>query len=103
MLAKLASDNHISGIVTTNFDTLIEKAFLQKGVPFTEYSTVNDYLALKEYGGIPIHKIHGSAKKAIYAIDTAQQKLQGFSGEDFLFGTDFILIRVSKDSKQGIY
>lgn len=123
-LAKLAKEKHIAGIVTTNFDTLIEKAFDQMHVPYTLYSVDEDYQKQDSFTGIPICKIHGSAEKAILSIDTVQQKLQGlsvekkymlrklfsenhilfigFSGEDFLFGSDYIPVKVNKTNDYGI-
>jgi len=123
-LAKLAKEKHITGIVTTNFDTLIEQAFEKMHVPYTLYSVDEDYQKQDSFTGIPICKIHGSAEKAIFSIDTVQQKLQGlsvekkymlrklflenhilfigFSGEDFLFGSDYIPVKANKSNDYGI-
>lgn len=123
-LAKLAKEKHIAGIVTTNFDTLIEQAFDQEHVPYNLYSVDEDYQKQDFLNGIPICKIHGSAEKAILSIDTVQQKLQGlsveknymlrklfsenhilfmgFSGEDFLFGSDYIPVKANKSNDYGV-
>ncbi len=113
LLAELAKKKIISAIITTNFDTLLEKAFTEKNVPYYVCSTPADY----EHNDsvlFPIYKIHGSADKSKYAIDTVMQKLaglsvgkkevmrelfaknhvlfMGFSGEDFLIDSDYIPI-----------
>lgn len=117
MLAELAKEGVISAIITTNFDTLIERAFKEKKVNYNVIDVVSDYYT-KERGGFPIYKIHGSADNPAHAIDTVKQKLRGlpiekkdtmkriiecnhilfmgFSGEDFLFGTDYIPVQKSK-------
>ncbi len=124
MLAALARQGRISGIVTTNYDTLIEKAFQESSVPYDVYSDDESYQKQINSETFPIYKIHGSAENALHAIDTAQQKIQGlsnekkhvlknlfsenhllfmgFSGEDFLFGTDYIPVRANKGNDYGI-
>lgn len=120
LLAHLAENGEISGIITTNFDTLIEQAFCEQGVPYFVYLHEEDYTDF-EYKGFPIYKIHGSVIDTDTAIDTAQQKLQGlseakrqllhkvfrenhvifmgFSGEDFAFAHDYFPLT---DAKHGI-
>ena len=117
MLAELAKDGVISAIITTNFDTLIERAFAEKHIEYNAIDVPSDYYT-KKREGFPIYKIHGSADNSEYAIDTVKQKLgglsiekrktmegiiesnhilfMGFSGEDFLFGTDYIPIQKNK-------
>lgn len=120
LLAQLAECGEIAGIITTNFDTLIEQAFAEHGFPVLTYVCDEDYADFK-YKGFPIYKIHGSVTDTDTAIDTAQQKLQGlsaakkqllsrifrenhiifmgFSGEDFAFDCDYIPLA---DAKCGI-
>lgn len=124
MLAELAKSGIISSIVTTNFDTLIEKAFNQLEIPINVYNTPMDYYDAEVDSRFPIYKIHGSADKSEFAIDTVHQKLQGlsiekreimkklfaenhivfmgFSGEDYLFGTDYIPIQANQLNDYGI-
>lgn len=124
MLAQLFDLGIIHAIVTTNFDTLIEKAFEQKKISFSVYNSPLDYYQEKDVNSCAIYKIHGSANKTEFAIDTIHQKLKGlsiekkhilqklfsenhilfvgFSGEDFLFGTDYIPVRANKMNNLGI-
>lgn len=117
MLAELAKSNTISAIVTTNFDTLIERAFEEKNIPHCVYSAPDDF-EHSDLNSFPIYKIHGSADNPLYAIDTVMQKLSGlsvgkktvmrdlfsnnhvlfmgFSGEDFLIDSDYIPISSCK-------
>ncbi len=66
-IAKLAKAGIVENIVTTNFDTLFEKALeaesLIEGVHFKVYYSEDDFeLAVKGYGKfIRVIKIHGSA------------------------------------------
>lgn len=120
LLAQLAESGEISGIITTNFDTLIEQAFQNHGMSCSVYLHDEDY-ANFEYKGFPVYKIHGSVMDTDTAIDTAQQKLQGLSaakrqllrrtfqenhiiflgvsGEDFAFDRDYFPLT---DAKCGI-
>ncbi len=119
MLADLARRNSIYAIITTNFDTLLEKAFERKGVLYKKFDTVSDYYIDDNSNTFPIYKIHGSADNAEDAIDTVHQKLgglsiekketmkvlfannhvlfMGFSGEDYLFGSDYIPIQENRE------
>lgn len=124
MLAQLFDLGIIHAIVTTNFDTLIEKAFEQKKVSFSVYNLPMDYYQKKDGNCCAIYKIHGSANNPEFAIDTIHQKLKGlsaekkyilqklfaenhilfvgFSGEDFLFGTDYIPVHANEINNFGI-
>lgn len=124
MLAQLFDLGIIHTIVTTNFDTLIEKAFEQRKVSFSVYNSSMDYYQEKDVNSCALYKIHGSANKTEFAIDTIHQKIKGlsiekkhilqklfaenhilfvgFSGEDFLFGTDYIPVRANKMNNLGI-
>jgi hypothetical protein len=113
-LATLAAEGKLAAIVTTNFDSLIERAFGDLGVA----------LEVKAAGGawpIPdlspdsacqLVKVHGSALQADSLVDLANQKTQGlppmlrawlsrlfseypllvagFSGADLEFGPDYL-------------
>lgn len=115
LLASLAQEGKIQAVITTNFDTLIEQAFDETGVPYTVYSNENDFYITETDGRFPIYKIHGSVIDTQSAIDTASQKLRGlsagkyqllcrvfhanhiifmgFSGDDFSFGQDYLPLK----------
>jgi len=119
MLADLAQSKSICAIITTNFDTLLETAFEQKGVLYNSFDAISDYYIDNKSSKFPIYKIHGSANNTDYAIDTVHQKLKGlsvekrevmkklftnchvlfigFSGQDFLFGSDYIPIQANRE------
>lgn len=108
----------------TNFDTLLEKAFEQENVLYTVYDSPENYVEKNVSKHFPIYKLHGSAGKTQFAIDTVHQKMQGlslekqevlkrlfaenhiifmgFSGEDYLFGTDYIPVKVNREKGFGI-
>lgn len=120
LLAHLAETRQIAGIITTNFDTLVEQAFNTHGVPYFVYLHEKDYADFSDKG-FPVYKIHGSVMDTDTAIDTAQQKLRGLSkakkqllskvfqqnhiiflgvsGEDFAFDQDYFPLA---DAKHGI-
>lgn len=124
MLAQLFDLGIIRAIVTTNFDTLIEKAFKQKKISLSTYNSPEDYYQEKDENSCALYKIHGSADKPEFAIDTIHQKYKGlsvekiqimqklfaenhilfvgFSGEDFLFGSDYIPVSANKNNNFGI-
>ena len=119
MLADLAQSKSICAIITTNFDTLLETAFKQKGVLYNSFDAISDYYIDNQSSKFPIYKIHGSANNTDFAIDTVHQKLKGlsvekrevmkklftnchvlfigFSGQDFLFGSDYIPIQANRE------
>lgn len=123
LLARKARKGAISGIVTTNFDTLLEQAFEQENVGYKVYDEDENYKKILP-GVFPIYKIHGSSTNPTKAIDTVHQKLQGlsvekriilkklfsenhilfmgFSGEDFLFGTEYLPVQENKINHYGI-
>lgn len=114
LLASLAKEKKIRAIVTTNFDTLMEKAFIIKEVPFKTYDSSCDFRLENDLNAFPIYKIHGSVTNTKEAIDTVSQKIpglstekrevlqnllennhfifMGFSGADFDFKDDYIPI-----------
>jgi hypothetical protein len=110
-VARLAQRGVIAAIVTTNFDTLIERSLDDIGVRYTCYSAPQHYWSKKQVG-LPIFKIHGSAGATGSLIDTVGQKLRGlaplvrtrlakvfakhsvlalgYSGGDLEFGSDYL-------------
>ncbi|GEP61011.1 SIR2 family protein [Reyranella soli] len=112
-VARLARSGFISAIVTTNFDTLIERALGDEKIAVKVYSRPYDYREKRR--GYTVFKIHGSADADATLIDTVGQKLRGlppyvrvrlnrlfrkhsvvvlgFSGGDLEFGADYLAMR----------
>lgn len=113
-LAELAGQGKISAIITTNFDTLIERAFFNRNIPYRVIISDKDFQSYRDGGSCAILKIHGSVSAQISLIDTITQKMKGlsddkrdclkklfgkhtvcvlgFSGDDFFFDEDYIPI-----------
>ncbi len=113
-LAELAEQGKISAIITTNFDTLIERAFYNRNVPYRVIISDKDFQSYRDGGSCAILKIHGSVSVQISLIDTITQKMKGlsddkrdclkklfrkhtvcvlgFSGDDFFFDENYIPI-----------
>ena len=113
-LAFLAQRGQLKAIITTNFDTLLEQAFHNIGVPYRLLINENDYLNSKDKPECLIIKIHGSVTDEGSLIDTVTQKMKGlpqfkkqkldqlfqayhvyvlgYSGEDFRFGNNYLPI-----------
>jgi len=63
MVMDLVNRNFISGIVTTNFDVLLEIAASRSGISKLRFLWRNeDYDSTMELGQVPVLLIHGSAK-----------------------------------------
>jgi len=84
-LATLAKAGKLKAIITTNFDTLIERAFERMGVPlkvlvdpedFIEYITNQDFLDEINSPCILV-KLHGTASRPKTCVDTLAQRKQG--------------------------
>lgn len=110
-IARLVRKGAIAAIVTTNFDTLIERALVEERVAFDRLSAAADYHRTLR-PGCPLFKVHGSAAPGSAAIDTVGQKLRGlpphvrarlrhlftrhpvvalgYSGGDLEFGADYL-------------
>ena len=58
-IARLAASNHISGVVTTNYDTLLERAASAKGLAFNVVSPAKHFTR-HTVGIFPIIKLHGT-------------------------------------------
>lgn len=113
-LAELAEQGKISAIITTNFDTLIERAFFNRNIPYRVIISDKEFQSYRDDGSCAILKIHGSVSAQISLIDTITQKMKGlsdekrdclkklfrkhticvlgFSGDDFFFDEDYIPI-----------
>ena len=84
-LSLLASAGILKGIVTTNFDRLIEQGLKSNDLRFKSFINEKDFKILAESrrneddrtGSIPVIKIHGSVELPTSMIDTLQQRLHG--------------------------
>jgi tetratricopeptide (TPR) repeat protein len=122
-IAELAHRGLCRGVVTTNFDTLLESAFRKADLACDVLETPEDFRDNPK-SGCPIYKIHGSVTATRGLVDTVSQKLRGlpfpvrarlidlyhryhilvvgFSGEDLKFGADYLALSALKDSDKGI-
>ena len=78
-LVELAKRGILKAVVTTNFDTLIENAFLQKAVPLLTIVQNEEYYELSQALTCKLFKIHGSVTDYDSLIDTVTQKAVGLS------------------------
>lgn len=84
-LATLAKAGFLRAIITTNFDTLIERAFEIIGAPLTVYVDPEEYEKiitqeqLIEEENVPcmLLKLHGTATRPKTCVDTLAQRKQG--------------------------
>ena len=74
-LAGLAGAGTLAAIASTNFDTLIERAFRERGVPLDVFARPADYA--RAPAALPLYKIHGSAGDDASIVDTVTQKIGG--------------------------
>jgi tetratricopeptide (TPR) repeat protein len=122
-VAELARRGSCRSVVTTNFDTLLERAFRAAGVECEAFETPEDFRRSPK-AACPIYKIHGSVTAAAGLVDTVSQKLRGlsfavrarlidlyhcshvlvigFSGADLAFGADYLALSALKDGDKGI-
>ena len=122
-IAELARRGLCRGVVTTNFDTLLESAFRKAGLECEVFETSDDFRASPK-GDCPIYKIHGSVTATRGLVDTVSQKLRGlsspvrarlidlhhryhvlvvgFSGADLVFGADYLALSALKVGDKGI-
>jgi len=111
-LADLARRGVLRTIVTTNFDTLIERAFREADLPLTVLTAKDHVEAAPPAGATALYKIHGSVTDTSTLVDTVGQKLRGlppevhqrlgelfrshhvlvvgYSGADLKFGCDYL-------------
>ena len=122
-IAELARTRRCVAVVTTNFDTLLERAFRGAGVECDVFETSEDFRRMPK-SGCPIYKIRGSVKASAGLVDTVSQKLRGlsfpvrarlidlyhrnhilvvgFSGADLAFGMDYLALSALKSSDKGL-
>ena len=123
-LAELARKGVLRAIVTTNFDTLIERAFRESGVPLNVYTKEDDYTDSINLQVCTLYKVHGTVTTAQTMKDTVTQKLRGlsypikkhlqtlfthfpvlvtgFSGADLKFNPDYFSFMTISNSAPGI-
>src|SRR5258708_743459 len=77
-LATLARTGACRAIVTTNFDTLIERACTDANVPVEVFATPDDFRRSVP-PAFALYKIHGTATRTTSLVDTVSQKLRGLS------------------------
>jgi len=122
-LATLARRGMLRTIVTTNFDTLIERAFRDASLPLDVVTVANLGDAGFDDGSrrTCLYKVHGSVTAVDTLVDTVSQKLRGlpvplrerlaqlyathhvlvlgYSGADLQFGNDYLgLSAIGRDS-----
>jgi hypothetical protein len=76
LLAQLARDGSLCSVVTTNFDTLIERAMRTTGAVSTTFEPLTASPPPAAVG-TPVVKLHGTAGHAATLIDLAKQKRRG--------------------------
>ena len=123
-LAQMAREGSLRAIVTTNFDTLIEKAFDREGVPLQVVSEAKNYRDAATGASCTLFKIHGSVNELTSLVDTIGQKIQGlpatvrdalavlfaehhalvvgYSGADLEFGADYLCLTAARGSRHGL-
>ena len=79
-MAELAGRGVLKIILSTNFDTLIEQAFDDAGVPL-EVAVGETGLAGLSGSACVLMKLHGSVGAHSTLIDTVRQKLRGLPGD----------------------
>lgn len=111
-LAELAARGALRAIVTTNFDTLIERAFRERGVALQVFAQPQDFEQPPAFEHCVLYKIHGTVGAETTFVDTVSQKMRGlgpakrthlravydtfhtlvvgFSGADLAFGQDYL-------------
>jgi len=78
-IAAIAATGHLRGIVTTNFDRLIELTLEAHNISHETFFTEEQFetLAARAAGAIPVIKVHGSVESAESMVDTLRQRMQG--------------------------
>ena len=111
-LAELAARGALRAIITTNFDTLIERAFRDRGVALQVFTQPRDFEKEPAFEHCLLYKIHGTIGADTTFVDTVSQKMRGlgpakrthlhavykafhtlivgFSGADLAFGHDYL-------------
>ena len=114
-LARLAARSVVQVLVTTNFDTLIERAFREEGLRLAVLSSDADLAHPPQLqASATLLKIHGTVTESATLVDTVTQKLRGlplsirhtldavfhdqhvlvvgYSGADLSFGDDYLAL-----------
>lgn len=80
-IAALATAGHLSAVVTTNFDRLIEHALTAAGIAFRVYCAPDEFTTLdadlKTDSQVPVIKVHGSVERPDTMVDTLRQRVTG--------------------------
>jgi tetratricopeptide (TPR) repeat protein len=130
-LATLAQAGFLKAIITTNFDTLVERAFEIVGVPITvlvdpeDYDKIDIDREVLNNNGSPcvLLKLHGTATRPDTCVDTLAQRKQGlhpniikalnylgaqtfwillgYSGADLEANPNYLGIRARKNNSPG--
>jgi hypothetical protein len=124
-LAELARRGVLRAILTSNFDTLIERAFREAAVPLQVLVGSRDAVEVRPLPGVcTLVKVHGSVTATSTLVDTVSQKLRGlapvilarigellrdnhllvagFSGSDLSFGEDYLALSRAVEEGAGI-
>jgi hypothetical protein len=126
VLARWAREGSLRAIVTTNFDTLIERALVDLAVPFRPYDALVDGAPANDCGlGLTVVKLHGTTSRRASLVDLATQKrrglqtewldwlevtfgshrvaVAGFSGADLALGEDYLRLKAAARRTPGVY
>lgn len=124
-IAALARRGLLRAVVTTNFDTLIERSFRRAGLSGNTIVTEDDYRKPQPPPGrCAIYKIHGSVTADSTLVDTVTQKLRGlpphargrlaklfaahhvlvlgYSGADLRFDADYLVFSAIGPQSRGL-
>ena len=123
-IADLARQGIVNAIVTTNFDTLIERAFDEAAVPLRVAVDEKAFSHPSDNGICTLYKVHGSVTDAKTLVDTVGQKVRGlpafvrfrladlfashhvlvvgFSGADLAFGSDYFSFSAANAAGSGL-
>lgn len=125
-LAALARRGILRTIVTTNFDTLVERAFREADVPLdvVTVADLGDTSIPRDPRRATMYKVHGSVTSVDTLVDTVSQKLRGlpepmrerlaqlypahhvlvlgYSGGDLRFGTDYLALSAIDGDTPGL-
>lgn len=83
-IAALAKSGHVRAVVTSNFDRVLEAAFMQMDVPINVCYNEAHFESLaedlrKENAGCHLIKLHGSVDDHLTLVDTLAQRMRGLS------------------------
>lgn len=124
-LAELSRRGILQAVLTSNFDTLIERAFLEAAVRLQVLADPRDAVEARPLPGVcTLVKVHGSVTATSSLVDTVSQKLRGlapvvlarisellrdshllvlgFSGADLSFREDYLALSRALEEGAGI-